>query len=68
MQQVVSWNELPGFVVDAIEDLTFVGSMEKPTVSEGNPRFPKPYANIRGSVRIKYGSSTGLARKPPLSS
>ena len=46
----------------------FVGSMEKPRVSEGNPRFSKPilkygfstgmYGLNMGLVRVKYGFST----------
>ena len=46
----------------------FVGSMEKPRVSEGNPRFSKPilkygfstgmYGLNMGLVRVKHGFST----------
>ena len=46
----------------------FIGSMEKPRVSEGNPRFSKPvlkygfstgmYGLNMGLVRVKYGFST----------
>ena len=56
------------YIPYATKPYKFVGSMEKPRVSEGNPRFFKPvvqygfstgmYGLNMGLVRVKYAFST----------